>query len=671
VTAGGFSCAAPNFTRVQSQTRDFEVYVLGLLAVLERLPIPIRVAFDRDCDRIEGNRAYRDLVGRGSFALYSNGEELLPDQLPLFRAAHEGVEVLDVPVTLVREDGSRFDLMTSAWPLRGAENRIEGSIGLLIDASKSREADRRYQLIAEAIPYFVWLDAADGSAIYGNKRWLEYTGLNEEQNRGYGWEIVVHPEDAARLRSERERTLQTGEPFEDECRYRGKDGKYRWFLFRSIPLRDEDGRITAWLGTATDIDRQKRAEAQQAFFALASDVLGSTLDVTTTLERIGRLAIASLGTWCQIDLPDEYGRLRVAVTAHQNPQREQLLRNILGQQIYNEEAQLGPPAVFRTMKPQLLQHIDEDSVRYVIPDYEHRQIYREVGYAAGLMVPLRIGDRVLGVLGIASDDPTRLYTDFDVSTALELARRGAAALENAQSFAREHRVASTLQRALLPASLPHGGGVRFWSAYSAAGAGQGQDVGGDWYDAFPLEGGRLAVSMGDVAGHGVEAAVTMGVVRQAIRSACLQMQPPREMLIHANRVTSLEHAHPMITALAAAYNPHTRELSYSIAGHPPPLVLHTDGTIEMLGGCGPPMGDAFDDALLEQHGTTLEEGATLIFFTDGLIEYDHDVLRAEQRLRFVLATRSFLQEPNPAQAIIEGVLDAPQRDDIAVLVMQV
>jgi PAS domain S-box-containing protein len=660
-----------NFSGVQSRTRDFEVYVLGLLAVLERLPIPTCLAFDTDCERVEGNRAYRELVGPRGFTLYNGGNELLRADLPLRRAANDGIEVLDFPVQLVREDGKRFDLMLSAWPLRGVDNKMEGSISLLIDVSQSREADRRYQLIAEAIPSFVWLDGPDGSALYGNKRWLQYTGLTEEQNRGYGWEIVVHPEDAVRLKSERERTLQSGEAFEDECRYRGKDGKYRWFLFRSIPVRDENGLITAWLGTATDIDRQKRAEAQQAFFALASDVLGSTLDVATTLERIARLAIASLGTWCQIDLPDENGRLRVVVTAHQDPKREQLLNELVGQQIYNDDAQQGPPSVFRSMKPQMLQHVDEAAVQYVVPEYEHRRVYREVGYAAGLMVPLRITDRVLGVLGIASDDPTRLYTDFDVSTALELARRGAVALENAQSFAREHRVATTLQRALLPTSLPHGGGVRFWSAYSAASAGQGEAVGGDWYDAFPLEGGRIAVSMGDVAGHGVEAAVTMGVVRQAIRSACLQLQPPREVLTHANRVTLLEHAHPMITALVAAYNPHTRELTYSLAGHPPPIVLHADGSIETLVGSGPPIGDAFDEILLEGGSITLEEGATLVFFTDGLIEYDRDVLRAEQRLRFVLATHAFLQEPNPAQAIIDGVLDAPQRDDIAVLVMRV
>lgn len=656
---------------MQSPARGFEVYLLGLLGVLERLPIPIALAFDRDCERVQGNRAFRELTGAADIRYMARGEELAFRELPLHRAAREGVEVLDFALQLVREDRERFELMASAWPLRDTEGNLEGAVCVFVDVTAGREAERRYEMIAEAIPSFVWLDACDGSATYANKRWLEYTGLTEDQNRGSGWEVVVHPEDAARLQSERERTLQTGEPFEDECRYRGRDGKYRWFLFRSIPLRDESGTITSWLGTATDIDRQKRAEAQQSFFALASDVLGSTLDVSTTLERIARLAIASLGTWCQIDIPDAQGRLRTTVVAHQDPNKEQLLERLISHHVYNDEAQLGPPAVLRTLKPQLLQNVDDEAVAYVIPKTRHREVYQAVGYTSGVMVPLRIRDRVLGVLGIASDDPTRLYTDFDVTTALELGRRGAIALENAQSFAREHRVATTLQRALLPASLPHTSDVRFSSAYSAAASHLGEAVGGDWYDAFPLEGGRIALSMGDVAGHGVEAAVTMGVVRQAIRAAALEAHGPKDVLAHANRVVMLEHAHPMITALFGIYNPHTREFTYALAGHPAPILLHADGTLSILNGSGPPLGMAFDEVLLDDHGVTLQIGASVIFFTDGIIEYGRDVIAAEQRLHDVLHARKFLDEPNPAQAIIDAVLDAPQRDDIAVLVLRV
>lgn len=656
---------------MQGQATAFETYALGLLAVLERLPVPFALALDRDCKRVESNSAYRELIGtKCTFA--SDDGEIVAAELPIARAARNGIEVADVGMRARRSDGKNLELIASAWPLRDEQGAVQGSVTVFVDITQSTEAQtrRRYRLITEAMAEFVWLDAPDGSAMYSNSRWLEYTGLTPEQNAGFGWESVVHPDDLKRLEAERERTLQTGEAFENECRYRGKDGKYRWFLFRCIPMRDEQGNITSWLGTATDIDKQKRAEAQQTFFALASDVLGSTLDVATTLQRIARLAVASLGTWCQIDLPDAHGRLRVAVVAHEDPQKEKDLGKLVDQHIYDEQAPMGPPAVVRTLKPQLLHRVDENAVQRVIPEPRHRAVYKHVGYASGIMVPLRIRDRVLGSLGIASDDPTRLYTDFDIVTALELGRRGAIALENAQTFQREHRVASTLQRALLPTSLPHNGEVAFASAYSSAASAQGEAVGGDWYDAFPLDGGRVAVSVGDVAGHGVEAAVTMGVVRQAIRAAALEHHAPREVLARANRVVMLEQRHSMITAFFGIYNTHSRDFTYTIAGHPRPIMVDANGELTAFECSGPPLGEAFDEILLDQRAIGVPAESAVVFFTDGLIEYSRDVLHAEKRLESAMRERTFLKSDNPAQAIIDAVLEGAQGDDIAVLVMR-
>lgn len=681
------------------RTSSFEVHLLGLLSVLERLPIPIAIAFDPASRRVQGNRAFRELLGlapgenaslaRGKrhsrrFRLMASGTEIPIAQLPLVRAASEGVDVPDVAMRLERSDGMHFDLIASAWPLRDAADEVAGAIVVLVDVTESHEAEeraraalealaeseRRYRLIAEAMPQFVWLDAPDGSAIYANQRWLDYTGLTEEQNKGFGWTNVVHPEDAKRLGAERERTLRTGQEFEGECRYRGKDGKYRWFLFRSIPVRNEAGEVTSWLGTATDIDRQKRAEQQQTFFALASDVLGSTLDVDTTLERIAHLAVGRLGSWCQIDLPDREGNLRVAVVAHDDPQKAALLEELIGQRPFARDVKYGPPAVFATGEPQVMHLVREDAVTAVIPQKHHREIYRAVGYYSGLIVPLRFGDRILGTLGIASDDPSRLYTDFDLSTATELARRGATALENAQSFTREHRLATTLQSALLPADLPHPHDVTFFSAYAAATQSGGEAVGGDWYDAFTLKDGRIVISVGDVAGHGVHAAVTMSVVRQAIRAASIEGHTPRVVLERANEVLALERSHNLVSAIVAFYSPRSQLMSYAIAGHPQPILVEPAGRLRRFEECGPPLGSAFDPALLKDDGITVPPGSAVVLFTDGLLEYDHDVLTAQRRIESAIADRGFLADENPAQALIRAVLDKPQQDDIAVLIMR-
>ncbi|MFN2448508.1 MAG: SpoIIE family protein phosphatase [Candidatus Baltobacteraceae bacterium] len=682
------------------QTSAFEVYVLGLLAVLERLPVPIAIAFDPQCERVQGNRAFRRLAGLSTtenaspggherriqrYHFMNGAGRLTAEQLPMRRAATAAEDVLDVPVQMVRHDGTQFALIASAWPLRDPSGVIEGSIAVFVDVTQNtqaeqraeqamralRESERRYRLITEAMPEFVWLDAPDGSAIYSNRRWLEYTGLTEEQNEGLGWQRVVHPDDQARLETQRARTLETGEPYEGECRYRGKDGKYRWFLFRSIPVREEGGEITSWLGTATDIDKQKRAEAQQAFFALASDLLGSTLDVGTTLERIARLAIDTLGTWCQIDLPAADGALRVAVVAHADPGKKKDLSQLVGARIYDNAAPFGPPAVLRTGKPQLLSHISEDAVRKTIPSQDHRDVYARIGYEGGLLVPLRCGERVLGVLGIASDDTTRLYTDFDVATALELGRRGASALENAQSYAREHRVATTLQRALLPVSLPSNAQLRFDSAYASETVDEGEAVGGDWYDAFALDEDRIAVSMGDVAGHGVDAAVTMSTVRQAIRAAAIGGHTVCEVLARANAMIALERRATMVTALFGVFDCRTKAFTYALAGHPRPLMACDNGEFRVLPGSGPPLGDAFDPALCHEHSITVQGNAAIVFYTDGLIEYSRDLIGASKRLEKIVSERYFLSEERPAQAIIDFMLDAPQRDDIAVLVMTI
>lgn len=141
--------------------------------------------------------------------------------------------------------------------------------------------------------------------------------------------------------------------------------------------------------------------------------------------------------------------------------------------------------------------------------------------------------------------------------------------------------------------------------------------------------------------------------------------------MRANRMAVLEARHSMITALFGIYNTATREFICSIAGHPQPLIVPDSAGAMFLNSVSPPLGDAFTPDFLSEITVTLPPRSTLIFFTDGLIEYKHDVESAQERLRSAVALGTFLDETNPAQAIIDAVLDAPQRDDIAVLVMRV
>lgn len=116
------------------------------------------------------------------------------------------------------------------------------------------------RVLIDTIPTLVWQASADGSAEFFNRRWLEYTGLSSDEARGWQWSVAIHPDDQKPLLHTWQAILQSGQPGEGEARLRGADGRYRWFLFRCVPLRDENGQITGWCGTNTDIEDRKHIE---------------------------------------------------------------------------------------------------------------------------------------------------------------------------------------------------------------------------------------------------------------------------------------------------------------------------------------------------------------------------------------------------------------------------
>jgi len=124
-----------------------------------------------------------------------------------------------------------------------------------------KESEDQFRLMIDRIPTLAWSCLPDGTAEFLNQRWLEYTGLSLEEGLGWGWKVPVHPEDIEKLVATWLGLLASGEPGEEEARLRRFDGKYRWFLFRAVPVRDEQGKTIRWYGTNTDIEDRKRAES--------------------------------------------------------------------------------------------------------------------------------------------------------------------------------------------------------------------------------------------------------------------------------------------------------------------------------------------------------------------------------------------------------------------------
>jgi anti-sigma regulatory factor (Ser/Thr protein kinase) len=217
-----------------------------------------------------------------------------------------------------------------------------------------------------------------------------------------------------------------------------------------------------------------------------------------------------------------------------------------------------------------------------------------------------------------------------------------------------------------PASFPVAQTVALDAAYRSAGHG---GTGGDWYDAFDLGDGRIGVSVGDVAGRGMDTAVAMGQARRAIRMAAAAIKSPSELLNNANDVLPLEETVVMATAIAGFYDVASRTFQYACAGHPPPIMV-AGGRTHVLPGGGLPLGLSLDIASPDWM-VTLPPGASMYFYTDGLLEYDRDIIAGERRLVEAIAETAATRPRNAASALHDAIFAGiDNTDDAATLVMR-
>jgi serine phosphatase RsbU (regulator of sigma subunit)/anti-sigma regulatory factor (Ser/Thr protein kinase) len=238
---------------------------------------------------------------------------------------------------------------------------------------------------------------------------------------------------------------------------------------------------------------------------------------------------------------------------------------------------------------------------------------------------------------------------------------------------REKTGTERLVGAPFPERLPAIDGAVFHAAYRPAS--DESEVGGDWFDSFTLSDGRVAISVGDVAGRGLDAAVIMGEVRQAIRAAAVGAENSAEVLRYVNRIVLLRQSLGIVTALFGIYDPRTSLLMYASAGHPPPFLALAGGLVKALPSAGLPLG-CIEDLGSREWAFTVPHGGHVIFYTDGLVENERDVINGEKQL--VQAVRAIVcngspksdAPSDPALAIQEFMFrGAANRDDAAVLML--
>jgi serine phosphatase RsbU (regulator of sigma subunit) len=295
-----------------------------------------------------------------------------------------------------------------------------------------------------------------------------------------------------------------------------------------------------------------------------------------------------------------------------------------------------------------------------------------LGTARSVIVPLRARGRAHGVLAAGFDDLGEGGDAEALALFEDLARRAALALDNARLYEERDQVARTLQRSLLPGVLPQVPGVELAGRYTAAG--EGNEVGGDFYDCFATGGGDWALVIGDVCGKGAEAASLTALARYTLRAAAQHTRRPQAVLLELNEaLLRAELGYRFCTVLYASITPREHGVSVCIAtgGHPLPMVLRADGTVETVGAPGSLVG-ILDAPDITEESFDLAPGDALVLVTDGVTEAtEADRADGPGRLAALLARRAGASAEEIAGAVERDAIEAQggaARDDVAVLV---
>jgi serine phosphatase RsbU (regulator of sigma subunit) len=440
------------------------------------------------------------------------------------------------------------------------------------------------------------------------------------QPAGYGdfLDRIVHEEDRAAMAAQVREALEHGTPYELDLRVILPDKGLRWLHARARAVRGPDGKVERITGLLSDVTERRQREEAREFLDTASQVLAASMDPVQTLEEVAQLAVPRLADWCAVQLvSDMTGFYEQVAVAHVDPAKVRWARELQDRYPPDPDAPTGAPAVIRSGRSELYPVIDNALLEAAALDEEQIQLVRDLQMHSVMVVPLVARGRTLGAITFVWAESERQYSTRELELAEELGRRAGLALDHARLFAREHATAETLQRALLPAALPELSGHELVVRYVPSDA--RDHAGGDWYDAFWLPDGRFGIVIGDVGGRGMDAAATMGQIRNALRAYALKGAGTAEVLddLH-NLVAASAGAITFATVIYVVLDPATGEGELATAGHLPALIVGEETHYVDAPRC-PPLG--FSGAARCSLGHfQLGSGETLWLFTDGLIE---------------------------------------------------
>jgi PAS domain S-box-containing protein len=549
------------------------------------------------------------------------------------------------------------------------------------EEEKLKRSEERYRALVQGGAQVVWVAGPDGHMLEDSTEWRWITGQTEEEFKRDGWMVSIHPEERDRVERDWKDSLRNGKLFDDRFRMRTKGGGYRHYDVRAVPI-ERDGQIAEWVGACTDVTSQREAEEMRgrlteqlsaaalrtARLQQATSMLAEALTVEQVVEvitEVGRTAIGALRSAVALFDADSL-RLRVVNGIGMAPQGPDSFRGALT---------LDMPSVMTraiaTRRPVLIE--DPDDLRRQFEgelEIDPDELGDERSWVG---LPLAAAGAPLGALRFAFSRPRKITEEERVFLEA-LAGQCSLAVERAGLYEREHTTAETLQRSLLPEKLPEIPGLSMEARYLPVA--RNMEIGGDWYDVFRLPDRRLAVTVGDVMGKGLIAAAGMGRVRNALRALALTDPRPAAVLAGLDRLFSATEMEEQVTTVSyLVIDPETGEGLAGNAGHLPALLIGGPRKVPVLDPteAGTPLGWP---SARKQHPFKLPQGATAVFYSDGLVE---NRVRGLDRGLDELVNVASQAPPDVREApkrLLQYLVDHmlaghEQDDDVTVLVLQV